>query len=58
MKNASGRREAAARELERRDVGADIASSGAAVVVRPKRTPSDIMDELTAETERLGLYDG
>jgi len=57
MKNASGKRDAAVRRFERRDVGADIAASGAAVVVHPERTPSDIMNELSAETERLGLYD-
>jgi hypothetical protein len=57
MKSASGKRDAAVREFERRDAGADIASSGTSVVVHPERTPSDIMDELTAETERLGLYD-
>ena len=55
MKNATTRRDATLREFERQDLGADIASEGAAVVVRPQRPTSILLsDELKDALRRRG----
>jgi hypothetical protein len=55
MKNASTRRDATLREFERQDLGHDIATAGAAVVVRPQRPTSILLsDELKEALRRRG----
>lgn len=55
MKNASTRRDATLREFEQRDLGADIASAGTAVGVRPQRPTSILLsDELKEALRRRG----
>jgi uncharacterized protein (DUF4415 family) len=55
MKNATTRRDATLREFERKDLGGDIASAGAAVVVRPQRPTSILLsDELKDALRRRG----
>lgn len=55
MENATTRRDATLREFKERDLGADIASAGTAVVVRPQRPTSILLsDELKAALRRRG----
>ena len=55
MKNATTRRDATLRELERQDLGDDIASAGTAVVARLQRPTSILLsDELKEALRRRG----
>jgi uncharacterized protein (DUF4415 family) len=55
MKNATTRRDATLREFEQKDLGDDIASQGAAVVVRPQQPTSILLsDELKEALRRRG----
>jgi uncharacterized protein (DUF4415 family) len=55
MKNATTRRDATLREFEQKDLGGDIASAGAAVVVHPRRPTSILLsDELKDALRRRG----
>jgi uncharacterized protein (DUF4415 family) len=55
MKNAATRRDATLREFEKQDLGDDIATAGAAVVVRPQRPTSILLsDELKAALRKRG----
>lgn len=55
MKNARSSRDATLREFKERDLGDDVASAGAAVVVRPQRPTSILLsDELKAALRRRG----
>ena len=55
MKNATPHRDATLREFEQKDLGGDIASEGAAVVVRPQRPTSiQLSDELKEALRRRG----
>jgi hypothetical protein len=55
MKNAITRRDATLREFEKQDLGNDIASAGAAVVVRPQRPTSILLsDELKEALRKRG----
>ena len=55
MKNARGARDGTLREFRERDLGDDIASAGAAVVVRPQRPTSILLsDELKAALRKRG----
>ena len=55
MKNATTRRDATRREFAKQDLGADIASAGTAVVVRPQRPTSILLsDELKAALRKRG----
>ena len=55
MKNAATRRDATLREFANRDLGDDIASGGAAVVVRPQRPMCILLsDELKEALRRRG----
>jgi hypothetical protein len=55
MKNATSRRDATLREFEKQDLGDDIASAGAGVVVRPQRPTSILLsDELKEALRKRG----
>jgi uncharacterized protein (DUF4415 family) len=55
MKNAATRRDATLREFQKGDLGDDIASAGAAVVVRPQRPTSILLgDDLEEALRRRG----
>ncbi|MFL5430977.1 MAG: hypothetical protein ACJ79M_15260 [Myxococcales bacterium] len=55
MKNATTRRDATLREFEKQDLGADVASAGTTVVVRPQRPTSILLsDELKAALRKRG----
>jgi hypothetical protein len=55
MKSAASVRDATLRSFEERDLGSDIKTAGAAVVVRPQRPTSILLsDELKAQLRRRG----
>jgi len=55
MKNARGARDATLREFKERDLGGDVESAGAAVVLRPQRPTSILLsDELKEALRKRG----